>query len=522
MNQKTPAAFMSYVHSDDKYKQLTTFRERLSDEVGMQTGSDFPIFQDRKDIQWGQHWRERIENSLDEVTFLIPIITPSFFNSEHCREELKRFIEREEKLKRNDLIFPVYFVDTPLLNDAALRVADELAEVIASRQYADWRDLRFEPFTNPQVGKTLAQLAMQIRNALPTMRTIKKAPPRTSAVPSAAATKGEGNEQPTKGPTAKIEPPTCIVDPMHRGDFATITDAIKSVEPGSRILVRPGLYQEGLIVDKPLEIIGEGEPGDIVIHSVGMDVVLFQTTMGRLVNLTLRQMGGPEIWYCVDIAQGRLELEDCDIISHSSACVAIHGGADPRLRRNRIHGNETCGVYVYEGGLGTLEDNNIYGNTFSGVEIETTGNPTLRRNRIYDGKAGGVFVNDGGQGTLEDNDIFSNASAGVQVQGGANPTLRRNRIRENRHSGVYVYEGGLGIFEDNDILSNTYSGIYSSEGGNPVVRNNRINKNGNFGVKLSENGGGRFENNDLTGNAKGAWSIAPDSEANVTRANNKE
>ena len=51
--KRKPAAFMSYVHSDDKYGHLTKFRERLSDEVRVQTGEEFPIFQDRKDIQWG-------------------------------------------------------------------------------------------------------------------------------------------------------------------------------------------------------------------------------------------------------------------------------------------------------------------------------------------------------------------------------------------------------------------------------------------------------------------------------------
>ena len=122
MTKSKPGSFMSYVHSDDKYKQLTTLRERLSDEVGMQIGIEFPIFQDTKDIHWGQNWEQRIKNALDEeMTFLIPIITPGFFNSEPCRDELERFIEVETKLNRNDLILPIYFVDTPLLNNAELR-----------------------------------------------------------------------------------------------------------------------------------------------------------------------------------------------------------------------------------------------------------------------------------------------------------------------------------------------------------------------------------------------------------------
>ena len=163
-----PAAFMSYARSDDQYGRLTEFRERLGTEVRVQIGEEFSIFQDRKDLLWGQNWKKRIEESIDEVTFLIPIITPSFFNSSACRDELQRFLEREKELKRDDLILPAYFIDYPLLNDEEKRTGDELAQAIADHQYADadWRDLRHEPFTSPQVGKTLEKLAVQIRDAL--------------------------------------------------------------------------------------------------------------------------------------------------------------------------------------------------------------------------------------------------------------------------------------------------------------------------------------------------------------------
>lgn len=522
MPKNKPAGFMSYVHSDDKYSQLTTLRERLSDEVQMQIGTEFPIFQDRKDIHWGQSWKERIENSLDETTFLIPIITPSFFNSKPCREELKRFVERERKLDRNDLILPVYFVNTPLLNNSELRANDELAEIIADRQYADWRELRFEPFTNPQVGKMLEKLAVQIRDALPRVQTPKKAPAKSAAsnAQPSVSTTGGASEQRTEGPTPKQGPPTSIVDPWHRGDFATISDAIKAVAPGTRILVRPGLYQEALVVDKPLEIVGDGEPSEVVIQAAGPNVIRFQTTMGRIVNLSLRQLGGDK--YCVDIAQGRLELEDCDITSQGVSCIGIHGGGDPRLRRNRIHDSKRgSGVVLYENAKGTLEDNEIFGNALSAVEIKGGADPMVRRNRLRDGKGAGVHVHESGQGTLEDNDISGNPLAGVQIKSGGNPTLRRNRIHDSG-SGVLVFEGGQGIFEDNDIFGNRLQGVEIKKSGNPIFRNNRINKNVRYGVLVYENSGGTFENNDLPDNGKGAWYIADDSKANVTRVNNKE
>ena len=81
-----PLAFMSYSHFDDYHDRgyLTKFRERLSGEVRALTAKDFPIFQDREDIEWGQNWRKRITESLHAVTFLIPIITPNKIFSGWC------------------------------------------------------------------------------------------------------------------------------------------------------------------------------------------------------------------------------------------------------------------------------------------------------------------------------------------------------------------------------------------------------------------------------------------------------
>ena len=184
----------------------------------------------------------------------------------------------------------------------------------------------------------------------------------------------------TKGPSAKTEPPTRVVDPMHHGDHLTITEAIEAADPGDRILVRPGLYHEGLVIEKPLEIISGGDPGEVVVETKDRGALLFKTTMGRVVNLTLRQMGGGD-WYGVDIAQGRLELEDCDITSQSLACVAIHGGADPRLRRNRINKNGYMAVLVFGGGGGTIEDNDLRGNGRGAWYVSADSEPNLRRAR---------------------------------------------------------------------------------------------------------------------------------------------
>ncbi|TQK44032.1 F-box protein 11 [Streptomyces sp. SLBN-118] len=496
----TPAAFMSYVRFNDEHDDglLTQLRERLGTEVRAQTGEEFAIFQDRNDVAWGQNWQQRIDEALDAVTLLLVIITPSLFRSPACRAEVARFLKQEGELGRQDLILPVYYISARELDDPQLCEADEMARVLASRQHADWRELRFEPFTSPLVRKAIAQLASRMRDTFwhPPAPT-RARPVRTAEAGGAAAGSTEQTGDTARG-VAKSEPPTHVVDPFHRGDFATVGAAIKAAQPGDRILVRPGLYEEGLVVDKPLEILGDGPLADIQIRAHDTNALVFRASIGRVANLTLRQTGDKR--HGVDITQGRLELEGCDISSQGLTGVTIRDGADPRLRRNQIHDSKQNGVFVLDGGMGTLEDNDITGNTYSGVEIKTGGSPTLRRNQIRDNKGGGVYVHDSGMGTLEDNDITGNALAGVTIQAGGNPTLRANQVRNNKQTGVHVHGSGMGTLEDNDITGNALAGVTIRTGGSPILRGNQIHDNKQSGVFVQDSGVGTLEDNDITGN----------------------
>lgn len=162
---KNPTGFLSYARGDDVHEdgRLTEFRRRLSSELTLQTGARADIFQDTSDIAWGQDWEQRIGGCIDSASFLVCMITPSFFGSEACRREVLRFALREQALGRTDLILPVYYIHCPALGDEARCRDDPVLRLIGARNYVDWRSLRFESLRSPRSKKMFARLAGDIR-----------------------------------------------------------------------------------------------------------------------------------------------------------------------------------------------------------------------------------------------------------------------------------------------------------------------------------------------------------------------
>jgi hypothetical protein len=167
MVERKPTAFMSYAEFDNQYLggQLEALGKQLSQVVQFVTGDQFLIFQ-HSDVGWGQNLQQRMDQLLNQSTFLIPIITPGFFRSDDCRMELAHFIEREQRLGRSDLILPVYYVNYAPLNEGAQAGSDELVQMVAGRAYMDWRELRHAALDTPEVRQMLERMAEQMSAAL--------------------------------------------------------------------------------------------------------------------------------------------------------------------------------------------------------------------------------------------------------------------------------------------------------------------------------------------------------------------
>ena len=190
MAAKPPDAFLSYTRFNDQHDggAISEFCRKLASAVQAVTGVPFDIFQDVEGIGIGEHWPGKLDRMLDQARFFIPILTPSYFTSKACRDELAKFLHAEAERGRYDLVLPIYYIECDLLEDEDLRCADPLASTIYERQRQDWRELRYEPFDAREVRKELERLARQIVRARRQVMSLESATSSAEPTPPAGLT----------------------------------------------------------------------------------------------------------------------------------------------------------------------------------------------------------------------------------------------------------------------------------------------------------------------------------------------
>ena len=363
--------FISYSHKDESQ------REELEKQLKVLERRDLISTWYYRNIDAGEEWRTNIDANLESAQIILLLISANFMASDYCHDvEMQRAMQKHESGEAR--VIPVLL------------------------SHVDWKD---SPF---------AKLQMLPSNARPI----------TSEKWASSDVAFFDVEQGIKRVIEKIksgrlkigsEPFTIIVDQMERDGYTTIMEAINNATPGAKILVRQGVYDEDIIIDRPLELAGDGVLGDVIIRADKDDALLFNAVRGKISNLMVKQSNPDKLG--LNIIKGNLDVEDCDISSENSSCIAIHSGAFPKIINNKIHGSNKNGIFIFDNGQGVIDGNNIYGNALSGISIEDNSNPTVINNTIHDNDCG-ISIIGNSKGLINSNKINNNMGLGSRLHRG--------------------------------------------------------------------------------------------------------
>jgi hypothetical protein len=154
--------FWSYVHKDDDADggRVVQLAHDIVAQYEMLTDEKIELFLDKDGILWGQEWERRIEDSLASIAFFIPILTPRYFASAICRNELNTFARRATELGVQELLLPILYLDIPGLQEDP--PSDDLLALVKKFQWVDWQDLRFSDRASPEYRRAVSALAQRL------------------------------------------------------------------------------------------------------------------------------------------------------------------------------------------------------------------------------------------------------------------------------------------------------------------------------------------------------------------------
>jgi F-box protein 11 len=286
---------------------------------------------------------------------------------------------------------------------------------------------------------------------------------------------------------------TLIVGP---GGYATISAAVDAARDGDTILVRPGRYEESVVVEgKTITIRGDGERDAIVVGWDQGPAFRLIGTYSTLAGLTIVG-GGPhsesEIGAALRVTGGGPQLDRLWVTGKG---IVFEGGAAGAIEHSQIEGND-CGISVQDGASPRIEENEIWASSEAGIHIGEGGtDPLIRANRVH-GNGSGIFVAGGASPRIEENEIWANAGAGIWIGGrnivltgfrwnnaGTDPLVQANRVHDGVGPGILVWGGASPRIEENQIWANALAGIeIRGRGTDPLVRANRVHDGQNQGI----------------------------------------
>lgn len=265
----------------------------------------------------------------------------------------------------------------------------------------------------------------------------------------------------TNARKAAEKPKELVVGPT--GTHRTIADAIAAAPEGMTIRIQPGSYNEKLVLNKGIKLVGEASSRCSINFSGQPTIIL--SGNASISNLTLNNTS-PTPQPTVHVTGGTPEIKNCVLLNASPAKPPDY-----------------LGIVVISAGSPLLSENSFNSSKSMGITV-TAGNPIISQNSISGCGLYGIWLNGSGNARINENTIKNNAKSGVGIKNHANPTFSANVIENNGENGMLIYADGKGNYEGNRLSNNALSGIEVWDAQPDSIRNNVIAGNRRDGINI--------------------------------------
>ena len=222
--------------------------------------------------------------------------------------------------------------------------------------------------------------------------------------------------------------------------WRTISEAITLANDGDTIYVFSGMYNESLVINKRISLIGgiDDKPSNI--------------------------SRGIELKYLIDITADFVTIENF-VISDPGRFISSQYGALIHVTSNNV----------------VLQQNNISQCNLWGIYLDSSDDNMISGNIINDTK--GVFASSSNNNVFSSNNISNSSDAGINLRSSIRNILYDNNVTLNTY-GIYAKDCSNTNITQNTFTKNAFHGVYLAGDMTDEVRENYFNNNTVSGITL--------------------------------------
>ncbi|AUG81341.1 sporulation protein [Kitasatospora sp. MMS16-BH015] len=220
------------------------------------------------------------------------------------------------------------------------------------------------------------------------------------------------------------------------GEYETLREALAAAEPGDTLTLRPGVFRENVLLDRPVTLQPAEGPGTVRIDppsGVPLTVTAAATVRGLVIEGS--ESSAPAV--LVTGAGAEAEFSGCRVETRAAAGVEITEQARATLRGCTVSNPAGLGVRLRSRARALIADCELLDSGQAGLAVLEGASAEVERSRLHHASGAGVLLTDpGSSAALTSCEIYEIRGSGVQAEAQATGRLDDCEIRRVSGNGL--------------------------------------------------------------------------------------
>ena len=272
---------------------------------------------------------------------------------------------------------------------------------------------------------------------------------------------------------------TIVVDQQGSGDYEFLTPAVENATAGDTIIIEPGTYNEKVVIDKRLDVLGNTTTIPVIAGD-GSGTVL--SIVSPWVNLSYLHVTDGDIG--IGIEANRVRVEQC-VCTNTTDGIDLDHAEGVTIQDNDCNRNE-IGIHLSYADSNHISNNTCSENEYYGIYLFSSEETTLSRNNCTKNGVG-IFLSSSSDNVLEWNDIRENDPDGLRIRESVDVQVSNCTMSGNYENGIFLVTADGITFRDNIINDQENGFLITMDSKDVVLMNNEIHDHSKLGVDASDN-----------------------------------